>query len=108
MVGHDEKERKTVWAPQTEHKFVGEDELTLLEGSTGEVAELLNEKLAPNEFYQKGFKANKGTKPMDFYIRELQKEGLDICKGECTFGYKMPLPEKGSDSRYLIIFRRKE
>ena len=47
------------------------------------------------------------TNYFDKYLNELRLLGLDIGKGECEYGYKMPLPEKGEDRRKLIIFRRK-
>ena len=33
--------------------------------------------------------------------------GLDIGKGDAEFGYKMPLPKRDANSRYLQIFRRR-
>ena len=48
-----------------------------------------------------------GTNYFDKYINELKSFGLDIGKGDYEYGYKMPLPEKGEESRKLIIFKRK-
>jgi hypothetical protein len=47
------------------------------------------------------------TYMFDKYINDLKSLGLDIGKGECEYGYKMPLPEKGESRRELIIFKRK-
>ena len=47
------------------------------------------------------------TNMFDKYIDDLKSFGLNIGKGECEYGYKMPLPEKGEHNRKLIIFKRK-
>lgn len=47
------------------------------------------------------------TNYFDKYLEELRYLGLDIGKGECQYGYKMPLPEKREEKRELIIFRRR-
>lgn len=69
----------------------------------------ISEKMKPNQYYIPK------TLPADFtdtslfnnYIEALKSLGMDIGKGECEFGYKMPLPKKDEIRRELIIFRRK-
>jgi hypothetical protein len=57
------------------------------------VAKIVSPEIFANNYFEK-------------YINELKLEGLDIGKGECEYGYKMPLPEKGEERRKLIIFKR--
>jgi hypothetical protein len=69
----------------------------------------ISEKMKPNEYYIPTTLPAEITNTYIFnkYIEALKLLGLDIGKGECEFGYKMPLPEKTENRRNLIIFRRK-
>jgi hypothetical protein len=69
----------------------------------------ISEKMKPNQYYiPKTLPAEiTNTYIFNKYIDALKSLGLNIGKGECEFGYKMPLPKKGEDKRELIIFRRK-
>ena len=51
--------------------------------------------------------SSSATVLMNKYIESLRAEGLDIGRGECAFGYQMPLPKREEIRRDLIIFRRK-
>ena len=92
--------------PMVRHEFGIEDDFTLLEGTSEELVELY-QNMSPNSFYTVGYYVTKGTQRMQGYIDKLKQAGLDIGKGDATFGYKMPLPEKNSNQREFIIFRRK-
>jgi hypothetical protein len=49
----------------------------------------------------------KNITPFLEYIELLKNFNLDIGKGECEYGYQMPLVEKGKPYRYLKIFKRR-
>ena len=76
--------------------------------SPSEITRLL-EKFSVNEFWEKSFSHRniRDTTPILNYIEFLKDNGLDIGRGNCQFGYKMPLPEKDKSQRYLQIFRRR-
>ena len=78
-----------------------------LERGSGEGVELLESRLGLGQCYKKSFPAGVNTQRMQNYLGKLKENGLDIGKGDATFGYKMPLPEKGDARRDLVIFRRK-
>jgi hypothetical protein len=64
------------------------------------------------EYWQTTFTVRQPRNPQDTralmsYIEDLKRAGLDIGKGDCQFGYKMPLPGKDAYQRTLQIFRRK-
>ena len=69
----------------------------------------ISEKMKPNQYYIPDTMPAEITNTYIFnkYINALKSLGLDIGKGDCEYGYKMPLPEKGESMRELIIFRRK-
>ena len=84
------------------------EEMTFLEGSMSERAEILKERLELDYFYKISYRASsEGATRMQAYVDGLQRAGLDIGKGDAQFGYRMPLPEKGQTMRDLIIFRRR-
>ena len=41
-------------------------------------------------------------------VEGLKRCGTDIGKGDAEYGFKMPIPEKDSAYRDLVIFRRKK
>ena len=86
---------------------LSDDVIISLEGTLDEVVECLK-KFKVGEYWEKYFspKNLKNTTPLLNYIKQLEREGLDIGKGEAQFGYKMPLPKKDQNIRYLQIFRR--
>lgn len=97
------------WEGLTEFKLDNpENFLNSTEDKIEEVMDILN-KMKPNQYYvAKTMPAKeKNTAQFDNYINNLKSLGLDIGKGECEYGCKMPFPEKGEYTRKLIIFRRK-
>ncbi|MBI2547118.1 MAG: hypothetical protein HYW23_01590 [Candidatus Aenigmarchaeota archaeon] len=91
-----------------EYKPTIDEELTLMEGSEVDVVEILK-RLKPGESYTRNYITTQdAVQRMERYVGRLRESDLDIGKGDLTFGYKMPLPEKYKGSfRQLIIFRRK-
>lgn len=88
------------------HNFTAEESDKLhIDPSPKEVAEVLYH-FKPGEYYEETFPASNNPAPIENYIKNLERSGLDIGKGNAEFGYKMPLPEKGQLNRKLIIFRR--
>ena len=68
----------------------------------------ISEKMKSNQYYIPKTMPAEITNTYIFnkYIEKLKSLGMDIGKGDCEYGYKMPLPEKGEEKRKLIIFRR--
>lgn len=62
------------------------------------------EKMKPNQYR----KFDGSLKQLQRRIENLKEEGLDIGKGNCMYGYRLPLPKRLTDKRELIIFRRYE
>lgn len=69
----------------------------------------ISEKMKPNQYYVVKTMPPEivNTHIFNKYINALKSLGLDIGKGDCEYGYKMPLPEKGEEKRKLIIFKRR-
>lgn len=91
------------WKPmekfQVSEVIEGED---LVNGSSKEKIDLLK-KMQPNQYVSISF-IRESKKSCESYIQELSENGLDVGKGDCEYGFKMPLtPGK---RRELIIFRR--
>jgi hypothetical protein len=86
------------------------DDITkTMDATTDEVVVLLSE-FKKDECWEASFDVLgdlQNTSRMINYISLLKKSGLDIGKGECTFGYSMPLPNLNDNYRKLIIYRRK-
>ncbi|MBS3139008.1 hypothetical protein J4207_04860 [Candidatus Woesearchaeota archaeon] len=62
------------------------------------------------EYWEKAFwvpDSPQNTTAMMKYRDRLKDEGLDIGKGDAQFGYKMPIPEGATSTRFLHIFRRR-
>ena len=53
-------------------------------------------------------KGRNNAQYLESKLREYQRAGLDVGKGDCEFGYRMPLPNCEDNNRELIIFRRNE
>lgn len=89
-----------------EERELSDDVIEITEATPKDVVRLL-EKFNPNEYWEKHFQKTSNTKLMMAYVEALRKNGLDIGKGNATFGYKMPLPDKDLYYRALRIFRRR-
>jgi hypothetical protein len=88
---------------------LSDDIIEATESTLAETVELLD-KFNVGEYWEKSFymlNNPQDTTTMMKYVKMLRQEGLDVGRGESQFGYKMPLPEKGTNTRYLQIFRRK-
>ena len=86
-----------------------DDVVMVMEEEPKDVAELL-EKLQVGEYWEKPFqiKGNpRDTTGLTRYLNLLARAGLDLCRGDSSFGYRMPLPESEAVNRYLHIFRRR-
>lgn len=96
------------WEGLTEYKFDKEDIVNLSESDMEGILAIANN-LKVNQYFVAKIVSPEifATNYFERYINELKIEGLDIGKGDCEYGYKMPLPEKGEERRELIIFRRK-
>lgn len=89
-----------------EHRFDETDELLFLYDSPEELAQEI-QKFQPGEFYKRTFSARTIPEEMHRYLDKLREAGIDIGKGEATFGYHMYPPKKEDRFRELIIYRRK-
>ena|SRR3989338_4248922 len=83
-----------------------QDELEMMDGSARDVAGVIS-KMQVDEYWSKSFLASEPVQKMERYVDALKNADLDIGHGDAEFGYKMPLPNKESGWRQLIIFRRK-
>lgn len=87
------------WKPMEEFKLDNEDILDWVEGDRIEILK----KLKPNQ-YIKYDKIN--LDELNLILNKFRENGLNIGKGNCEYGYRMPLPQNGIKERELIIFRR--
>ena len=87
------------WKPMEEFILKDED---LFDWTNGNKIGVLK-KLKPNQYIQLG-KVN--VTALNLVLDNLKEDGLNIGKGNCEYGYKMPLPQNGNKERELIIFRR--
>ena len=101
------EKRTTVWEGLKEHQLDGEELIEFLEFGPEGVAKTL-EKIKVNEYLVvESLPAEENnTQKFQNAIAALEREGLDIGKGDAKYGHKMPLPEKYDDRRKLIVFRR--
>jgi len=103
-------EKKThCWEGLTEYPIKNqEDMFNYTEGGVEGIVEILKKMGVNNYLVPKTMDARiKNTNHFQKYINNLKELGLDIGKGDCEYGYKMPLPENGESRRKLIIFKRK-
>ena len=80
-----------------------------LESTLPEKVALLS-KFKVGEYWETWFNVSSNpqdTTQMTRYVEGLKQAGLDIGKGDSQFGFKMPLLEKDTSTRYLQIFRRR-
>lgn len=96
------------WEGLSSYEFDKEDVVNKLELSIEGVFTIAN-KLKVNQYFIAESVSSEmfNTNYFDKYLEELRYLGLDIGKGDCEYGYKMPLPNKGENKRDLIIFRRR-
>ncbi|MFA4953597.1 MAG: hypothetical protein WC584_05215 [Candidatus Pacearchaeota archaeon] len=87
------------WKPMEEFRLEGEDFLDWIEEDKIEILK----KLKPNQYIRFG-KIN--IKAFNLVLDKFREEGLDIGKGNCEYGYRMPIKQNRSEERELIIFRR--
>jgi hypothetical protein len=101
------EKRTTVWEGLKEHPLGGEELLEFLEFGSEGVARTL-EKIKVNEYLvvESLPAGENNTQKFQNVIAALEREGLEIGKGDAKYGYKMPLPKKYDDRRNLIVFRR--
>ncbi|MBI2652132.1 hypothetical protein HYX00_01590 [Candidatus Woesearchaeota archaeon] len=59
------------------------------------------------ESYRRTYPVELSTQVLQQFLDSLKEAGLDIGRGDVTFGYKMPLPPRKALERDLIIFRRR-
>ncbi len=88
------------WKPLEEYKPNVQDVENLTGMGVGSRADVIK-KLSSNQFIV--LRSNGTVEKYNLIIESLRKEGLDIGKGDCEYGWKMPI-EKGK--RELRIFRR--
>jgi hypothetical protein len=98
-----EKTVQHCWKPM--EKFQIDDVMDVEDLMVGSPEEKINilRKLKPNQYVSISF-IREYTKPLELYLQKLKENGLDIGRGDCEYGYRMPLPQNGN--RQLIIFRR--
>ena len=103
------EEKKHFWGKPTEYKLNdSEDFLDYVEGEIEGNIKILKKMGLNQYFVVKTLPAEiRNINTFDNYINNLKSLSLDIGKGNCEYGYKMPLPEKGESRRELIIFRRR-
>jgi hypothetical protein len=96
------------WEGLTEYKINQDDLLNSAELGIEGAFNIANN-LRVNQYFTAETISSKifATNYFDKYLNELRLLGLDIGKGDCPYGYKMPLPERGEERRKLIIFRRR-
>lgn len=99
-----EKQTEHHWKPMEEYKIEYEGLMDWIEGNVNDRIEIIRH-MQPNQYINI---CSKGSiKKFNSIIEYFRENGLDIGKGNCEYGYKMPLPkEKNSTDRELIIFRR--
>ena len=87
---------------------VKSEDFEWLEGEPEDRAEILRT-LQPNEYMAVyTVPASRGTQPLQSYLENLKRAGLDVGKGDAEYGFKMPVPEKDAPFRKLIVFKRRK
>ena len=87
------------WEPMEEFQLKEED---ISEWNEGNRFDILK-KLKRNQYLKYG-KVN--VEEINLVLDRLREGGLNIGKGKCEYGYKLPVPQDKSKDRELIIFRR--
>jgi len=94
----------------TKVQLIGNDFIDYIEEGFGVRAEILKKYLTkPNYCYVHGVYAVNNPNAAMEYIEKLRQAGLDIGRGNCEFGFKIPIPEKNKyqTDRKVIIFKRR-
>ena len=92
---------------------LSDDILDATEPSPSQAVELLSQ-FNVGEYWETTFSVPRNpqdTAAMMRYIAMLKEAGLDIGKGDCQFGYKMPIPDKDEYAKHQVrslqIFKRR-
>lgn len=89
---------------------LSDDIIEATESTPSEAVELLG-RFEAGEYWERPFRVRhnnaQDTTAMMRFVNRLKEAGLEIGKGDAQFGYKMPIPDKNTNIRYLQIFRRK-
>jgi hypothetical protein len=95
------------WEPMSEYLMDSDQIITWIEGSIEEKVKILGH-LKPNQYMSlNGSNDSYCVRKFNGIIDGLRHTGLDVGRGEASYGYKMPLPKNGEIKRKLVIFRRK-
>ena len=98
-----EKTVQHCWKPMEEYQLKDENLIDWIEGYANDRIEIMK-KMKPNQYMV--ISSQGDIKKFNTIIELLKEKGLDVGKGNCEYGYKMPLPQNGDEYRQLIIFRR--
>lgn len=80
----------------------------LTSNSLEDKLDIIQNHLPVNEYILLKTIESENTSILQNYIEELRELGLDIGKGNCQYGYKMPhIKDKGLIKTELHIFKRK-
>jgi len=100
------KKSKKHSGPLVARSLTDKEQLDLLEGDLGDHVRVY-EALLPGEFHDRSFRLEpRAQGRIQGYVQALQEGGLDLGKGNASFGYKMQLPETDTGFVYVRIFRR--
>jgi hypothetical protein len=94
------KEFHHCWPQMTEYKFDTADGEILMDLSDGNLSDIIK-KLSPNQYLI--LRKNEKVEGYFRMIEKLKEQGLDVGKGDCQYGWHMPIINK---KRELRIFRR--
>ncbi len=113
-----EKQTKTLeehaWSQQVEHRLTSEEGEILQFGdrSVDSYAEVLR-RLNTGEYLPIRFSLGdmrvrdiRDTRYLQAYVQALNRNGLNVGRGDAEYGFKMPTPENEDNRRELVIFRR--
>ena len=90
------------WKPMEEFRCE-EDTEDFLDLTDGDKIRVLR-RLRPNQYIKWCGEIN--VEAIDSLLSKLRREGLDIGRGGCEYGYRAQIPPNGGKKRKLIIFRR--
>ena len=96
-----EKQVEHCWKPMEEYQLKNKNLIDWIDGYAN--IEIMR-KMQPNQYIVITGKGD--IRKLNSIIENLREKGLDVGKGNCEYGYKMPLPTKKEEPRKLIVFRR--
>ena len=103
------EEHPRIWHDLTQCEIDNMDLVELItEGSPEAVTGIIQKHLEPNQYISVISINSENTTPLQNYLEELNEAGLDVGKGDCEYGYRMPHVKR--DERLateLHIFRRR-